>query len=256
MKFENTSGISRIATAVFVQKGAGTPIHRNRPFDGIAYEVDGAALYKFETGEELLCEAGQCIYLPKDSNYVVTRHSKDHGGVYCINFLFEGIEEREAPFTVKVRAADEIKNAFTRAEYHWNRKEVGYYEECLICLLKIIKLIKQQTAVYAPLGHARELLSPAVELLNSNSSDKGMSVPELAARCGISETYFRRLFGRVFGVSPTVYSRNRRIEYAKELLTSGEYSIAEIAELSGFVSPSYFSREFKKTVGVSPSEYL
>ena len=256
MKFENTSCVSKVIGAVFVQRGGGTPIHMNRAYDGIAYEVDGEAVYKFDTGEELLCTSGQCIYLPKGSNYVVRRKSNRDGGVFCINFLFSGIEEREAPFLIYLRANDEIKNAFTRAEYQWSRKEIGYYEETLICLFKIIRHIKQQSTVYAPIGRARALLTPAIEHLNVSLSGTDCSVPELAAKCGISETYFRRLFNRVFGVSPTVYSRNRRIEYAKELLESGEYSIAKIAELSGFVSPSYFSREFKKTVGVSPSEFV
>ena len=254
MKFENQRCIIKLATAVLVQKGGGVPVHKNRPYDGIAYEINGEALYRFDTGEELLCTPGQCIYLPKGSSYVVTRRSREWCGVYCINFIFDG-DERESPFVMKMRAADEIKSIFSRAEVQWSRKDVGYYEECLICLYRIIKLIKQQSASYAPLVRAREIIRPATDHLSDSRSEEACSVPELAARCGISETYFRRLFNRVYGVSPSVWLRNRRIEYAKELLLLGEYTVAEVAELSGFVSPAYFSREFKKAVGVPPSEY-
>jgi AraC-like DNA-binding protein len=47
-----------------------------------------------------------------------------------------------------------------------------------------------------------------------------------------------------------------RINYAKELIKSGEYSITEIAIISGFCDVSYFSREFKKAIGVTPKDYL
>ena len=43
--------------------------------------------------------------------------------------------------------------------------------------------------------------------------------------------------------------------YAKTLLLSGDLPISKVAELSGFGDSAYFCREFKKSVGVSPSEY-
>ena len=43
--------------------------------------------------------------------------------------------------------------------------------------------------------------------------------------------------------------------YAKALLLSGDLPIAKVAELSGFSDATYFCREFKKSVGVSPREY-
>ena len=49
--------------------------------------------------------------------------------------------------------------------------------------------------------------------------------------------------------------RRLRIAYARDLLGSGEYSVTDAAMLSGFNDAAYFSREFKKEVGVSPKEY-
>jgi AraC-like DNA-binding protein len=48
---------------------------------------------------------------------------------------------------------------------------------------------------------------------------------------------------------------NRRIRYAKELLQTEEYSVSDVAMLSGFNDTAYFAREFKKAVGLSPSSY-
>ena len=46
-----------------------------------------------------------------------------------------------------------------------------------------------------------------------------------------------------------------RIKRAVQLFDSGEYNISQIAYMTGFNDPKYFSRCFKKIVGVTPSEY-
>ena len=57
------------------------------------------------------------------------------------------------------------------------------------------------------------------------------------------------------GVGYTEYLRMYRINYAIMLLDHGIDSVKNIASLSGFSNPMYFSSVFKQTVGVSPSEY-
>ena len=46
-----------------------------------------------------------------------------------------------------------------------------------------------------------------------------------------------------------------RMEKAKELLNTTEYSMKEICSMCGYSDPNYFSRSFKKNVGVTPTEY-
>ena len=48
---------------------------------------------------------------------------------------------------------------------------------------------------------------------------------------------------------------NERLNKAKELLLSSNMPICEIAEKSGFSDASYFSRSFKKSVGLTPKQY-
>ena len=82
-----------------------------------------------------------------------------------------------------------------------------------------------------------------------------MSLRDFAAMCNISEAYFRRLFEAKFGVSPKEYIKEKRLGYAKQLLETGEVSIADTAFLCGYSENTHFSREFTKRVGVSPNEY-
>lgn len=55
---------------------------------------------------------------------------------------------------------------------------------------------------------------------------------------------------------PVKYLTQLRIEYAKELLITGRYSIGEIAEMCGFENVYYFSTVFKKHTGIPPSKYF
>lgn len=57
------------------------------------------------------------------------------------------------------------------------------------------------------------------------------------------------------GFTPMQYILSIRISSAQSLLETTEYNIAEIAAIVGYDDPLYFSRLFKKQIGVSPSEF-
>jgi AraC-like DNA-binding protein len=71
----------------------------------------------------------------------------------------------------------------------------------------------------------------------------------------VSEVYLRKIFEKKFGVSPKEYMISLRMEYAKQLLSSGEVGVAEVAQMCGYAEPCHFSREFKKRFGISPKNY-
>lgn len=54
---------------------------------------------------------------------------------------------------------------------------------------------------------------------------------------------------------PIKYINNLKMTRAKELLSSGMYTVSEVCFLSGYKDESYFSREFKKHFNLSPREY-
>ncbi len=103
----------------------------------------------------------------------------------------------------------------------------------------------------AAVGHVRN----AIEYIKENLGKK-LSADEVAARAGLSKYYFLRVFKRVTGYTMTQYINLIRCEYAKELLTSGNYSIKEVALLCGFENYSYFTNVFKKYIGVLPSAVI
>lgn len=85
---------------------------------------------------------------------------------------------------------------------------------------------------------------------------KNISQEQLCEMAGYSPAHLRRLFVKVFGVSPQQYILNCKIDRAKELLLHiPEQTVEEISDMLGFCSSSYFCRLFKSKVGLSPVEY-
>lgn len=77
----------------------------------------------------------------------------------------------------------------------------------------------------------------------------------VAEYLGLSPSYFSRLFSKGAGESFTDYVTNLRINFAKELLKSANYKVYEVAHMVGYDNTHYFSRIFKKVVGVAPFDF-
>lgn len=85
--------------------------------------------------------------------------------------------------------------------------------------------------------------------------NKDISLDDVSRAVNISPYYFSKIFKEDTGENFIEYLTGIRIEKAKELLGTTEYSMKEICAMSGYQDPNYFSRSFKKNVGVTPTEY-
>jgi AraC family transcriptional regulator len=84
---------------------------------------------------------------------------------------------------------------------------------------------------------------------------EAVRVTTLAALVDLSPYHFVRVFRQSFGVPPHRYHVGRRIERAKALLAEPGSSVTEIARRLGFAETSSFSAAFRRTTGISPSQY-
>lgn len=82
-----------------------------------------------------------------------------------------------------------------------------------------------------------------------------ITVKQLAVVSQLSVSRFSALFKKTFGLFPLQYITYYRIKRACELLRNTEYSVTQIAEMTGFEDPLYLSRVFKKETGISPTQY-
>lgn len=84
---------------------------------------------------------------------------------------------------------------------------------------------------------------------------KDISLDDVSREVDISPYYFSKVFKDETGVNFIEYLTNLRIERAKDLLRNSDMSIKQICSEAGYSDPNYFSRIFRKTVGVTPTEY-
>ena len=84
---------------------------------------------------------------------------------------------------------------------------------------------------------------------------KPSPVAEMIARSGLAERTFVRRFARATGLTPLDYIHALRLEEAKQMLETGPQPVEAIAEDVGYEDPSFFSRLFRRKVGLTPAQY-
>ncbi|MDF5708871.1 MAG: AraC family transcriptional regulator [Nostoc sp. S4] len=94
----------------------------------------------------------------------------------------------------------------------------------------------------------------AKELL-LNRLENPPSLTELARQVELNECTLKRGFRQVFGKSAFSYLHDYRLEQARQLLTTGEMKVAEVAQAIGFADPGYLARAFRKKFGCYPGCY-
>lgn len=93
-----------------------------------------------------------------------------------------------------------------------------------------------------------------VNYINQNLC-RELSIKEISQNCNVSKSVIYKNFRKSFNMTVSEYVNSKRIEKSLDLLLKTEYSIEEISQKVGFLSTSYFSRTFKKQMGISPLKY-
>lgn len=88
-----------------------------------------------------------------------------------------------------------------------------------------------------------------------NISEPNLSVDNISRQLGISRTQVYRKLATCITMPIAEYIRYIRLEMAVELLKNPVVTIAEVAYLTGFSSPSHFSRTFNQMYGITPSQW-
>ena len=131
------------------------------------------------------------------------------------------------------------------------------YNESANCLLRyfLIKLSESMNLEFS--GKDRALFDRLNELRLAlyNSPAQKWTVTDMANYVSFSPSYFQSIYKKLFHISCMADLIKSRMNYAKELLSTTQLPINEIAKCCGYDSNIYFSRHFKRNVGFTPSEY-
>ena len=92
-------------------------------------------------------------------------------------------------------------------------------------------------------------------LLIRENLETSLTIQEIANSLGVSYSKFRRIFKAFTDFSPAYYQMDLKLQRAKDLLSTTNLSIKDIAYQLNFTSPDYFSTKFKLKTGLKPSEF-
>ena len=133
----------------------------------------------------------------------------------------------------------------------------AYHPEIIALNIQEIFLHLQRSATV--LGQSAQApvedsLVDVIEYMEKNL-DSNIRLQDLADVACLEKTYFLKKFKQLTGTTPMEYVRNLKIKKAMELLIFSDMNITQVSEALGFQSVHYFSRNFSKLTGKSPSQF-
>ena len=250
---ESTLYISRLVTVIELDWDAKRANAAPRAFNALSLRLDGDASFIYADGA-VNAVKDDILFMPAGCGYTLDAHAHEH--IICAHF-----ETCGAPVTAPEVFTPIDAAMFTRcfrAMYSvWTKKEPGYEYAALSILNRIFENITAQESQRGIAAHdVRRRLEPVIRYITANFADPELSVGELAAMCGVSTTYFRRIFRAATGASPKEYIGRLRLGTACELLRSGYCTVSETAKKCGLPNTKYFSTFIRRRTGMTPSDML
>ncbi|MBK8045655.1 MAG: AraC family transcriptional regulator [Anaerolineales bacterium] len=241
--------------------------YRERP-EGAAeniliYCVAGAGWYEVH-GNRFTLQAGEALLLPAGLPHTYAASDREPWSIHWVHFRgLEGDYFAQLPpepahkLGVDMTCAREVEALFQQC---YSIFFGGFVLPRLIYGSKLVhhllaELIYHNNSFSPSLRTGRfHSLEPTFAYLVQNLQ-RSLSLADMANQAGLSESQFSHVFKQQTGHSPLTYFIHLKMQHACSLLTLTQLSIKEIAQEIGYADSYYFSRLFKKIIGVAPSDY-
>lgn len=230
----------------------------NTSFSTSRKEKECSALLIFRRQRSRLVTSSCCF----QANGIPTIHQAPRDGK-AIGFKGKNIDDRvkagflspEKPI-YHVGYSNEIISLYEEA-YKTAQEEAAYAQQTMAGIVN--HLIGKMYSLERNIILSKD--SKHVDIINRarlrirESLEDTLTIQEIAQELGISYSSFRKLFKEHTGFAPALYQQTLKLQRAKELLSTTDESIKEIAYRLNFESPDYFSAKFKSQTGMKPSDF-
>lgn len=220
----------------------------------------------FLNGEWTKLKKGSCVFWRADSyqEYRSPETPLVHNYIHIkksVSFPFEkqlqlyGLQF-ETPYCLADHSA--VTELMQQIEIELVRKLPFYTNFCTFRLEELLILLARNAGNEDHISVDSETYKRFTALRQQFHSEfnKNWSVDDMAASVNLSPSRFYSLYKQIFNISPKKDFLQIRIEHAKMLMQHGNYSIREIAELSGYNNQYHFIRQFREVTGITPGKYI
>ncbi|MFY9151192.1 MAG: AraC family transcriptional regulator [Prolixibacteraceae bacterium] len=210
--------------------------------------------YQVVPGSMLILQPGMWHRYKPDPDTGWNEHYIGFKGDFCSKLFQEGFFQSGKP-VLYVGFQEKLLSLFFEIIQLVKDEKTGHQQVCasntILMLSIILSVIRNQEFAGKTIERTiRKACLYFRENLNTN-----VNIESLATELNVGYSYFRQMFRKYTGISPTQYHLSLRIQKAKDLLASTDLSFKEIANELGFESYFYFSRIFKNKTGNSPLEF-
>lgn len=241
----------------------GTKAHNHESFYHLAYVVSGSAVWTVD-GEEYPAAAGTCVNVPPK-----VAHCMATGGepceIYEVKYnVSRPALSREIRNQEKVFQGDALLKELIAAIYDYGSSRTVQARRAsnsfLVSLIYQITKCTNKQGEPAQAGNFMntESFSPstrmAVKYIDQNYMND-ISLEMMSAATGYSRNYICTVFRKDCGFTVSTYLNYVRVFRAAEMIAYGDYTLQQICTAVGFNDLSYFTKTFRKIVGVPPGQY-
>ncbi|BCJ93651.1 hypothetical protein acsn021_12200 [Anaerocolumna cellulosilytica] len=210
-------------------------------------------------------------YFPKDAIRRVAKDLKDRNIDDLRKFLDEIYKNNmdkydAAPRTIRLLVDElhivtlnalKINNVFNTTQIQIDKMESNVtLDEIFHYYYAIYETICNQLEdLVTPGKDIEKLNQDIIDYMNENFRNTEISLAHIGELFGVSNKYISLMCKNNLGVSYLQYIQEKRIEYARTLLQTTEFSLEQIAGMSGYSNMLTFRRNFKSIMGMNPSDY-
>lgn len=239
---------------IIIQKNEPDGFHfdnRNRPASGFVYFEEGEGTFTDGDGNSYLISPGSMVLLWEEEDYHFEFLERCRYITSAISFNTYSLPMK-ALFPRVITCNIEQQTLLRQTEKHWQTQNWDSFMQCRLQLEGIYLDILRENGNLRTQQDA--LIAKALEYIHEHYKEK-FSTEKLTQTLMISATGLRSRFRAAMGCSILAYREKLRIQSAASMLSSGIFSIKEIAAELGYCDVAHFSKSFKKALGYTPGSY-
>lgn len=155
------------------------------------------------------------------------------------------IIKKESPHYIEI--PKELNNLFEK--YNYIQNSSNFIEYLIMVSNKTIEFLSDIRNQKSP------IVNLVINYIKLNYSDSNLSLKTISDKFNVNSSYLGQLFKNETGLHFSSYLNDFRIDKSKSLIIENNLRLRDISKVIGYANQSYFQKVFKKTTGVSPSEF-
>lgn len=238
----------------------------------ISILLSGQQQIKTYEEKKITIHAGEILFIPRGL-YHITDLLSSQGHFHSLLFYFgddivqeflstvrvNEVERTELPEFLKLGAVPMV-NLFAQSLIQiYQNKKIRDKNFLNLKILELLHLLNNLATEKKFTEFLFQLTLPKkrnIKAFIENNFDKPLKIEDYAYLTGRSVSTFRRDFKAHFDTTPKKWLKEKRIEKAVNLLRNQELSVTQLAYEVGYENISYFIKEFKTQIGLSPKQYM